>query len=710
MNWNIVAFVALNLALAPLLLTAAEAQPQEGHCDDQYLWLEDVTGQKALDWVGQRNQESMAELAESQDFLNTRTRLQAIFDSDDRIAYVDKIGPYYYNFWKDSKNPKGLWRRTTLESYKTESPQWEILLDLDALGAAEKEGWVWQGASILKEGGYRHALLSLSRGGADASVIREFDIETRTFVVDGFNLPEAKGDASWLNKDALLVATDFGPGTMTTSGYPRIVKLWKRGTPLEKAVTVFEGQPTDMIVGAYVDDTKGFERTFIFKMPSFYTRETFLYAADGALKKIQLPDDATMAVWREWLLVRPRTPWTVGTQTFPAGSLVATDFRAFLDGKQEMTLLFSPEQNQSLRAFSATKRFLILNVIEDVQNRLTVLTPAPGKWIPAPMTGVPEFSTLAVRPIDHEESDDYWMDVTGFLTPTSLYMGSVGKQPALLKQTPPLYNAQNLEVSQHFVASKDGTRIPYFQVSKKGMPLDGSTPTLLYGYGGFEISLMPSYNPGVGAAWLEKGGAYVVANIRGGGEYGPAWHQAALKANRMRAYEDFAAVATDLVERKVTSVPHLGMQGGSNGGLLMGNMLTHFPHLAAAIVCQVPLLDMKRYSKLLAGASWMAEYGDPDKPEEWEFIKSFSAYHNVKADTKYPPTLFMTSTRDDRVHPGHARKMMAKMKDMGHDVRYYENIEGGHGGAADNKQRAHMWALAFQFLWQKLNPASPTQN
>ncbi len=695
------------LGLVVLMTGTAFAGSTEGtkvkeSDSDPFLWLEEVLGEKALTWVKERNEATMKELGGGEAFTQLRDRLQAIYDSDDRIPYVVKHGEWLYNFWRDAQNPKGLWRRTTFQSYRTQEPKWEVLLDLDALSKAEGESWVWQGASILREGGYRHVLLSLSRGGADASVVREFDLSTKSFVADGFNLPEAKGEASWINKDAVYVATDFGPGSMSTSGYPRMVKVWKRGTPLSRAGLVYEGQTTDMTVSAAYDDTPGFERHLVYRFLAFYATEVFLRAQDGLLMKVDVPLDAEVGFWREWLLVKPRSPWNVGGQEYQAGSLLAAKFDDFMVGKRELTVLFQPTPSSSLEGYSVTRHYLVLNVLEDVKNRLTVLTPAPGQWIPAPMAGAPLFSTVGVRAVDPDESDEYWMDVAGFLTPPSMYHGLLGRTPEVLKQTPAFFDASGLEVSQHFATSKDGTKVPYFQVSPKGMTMDGTAPTLLSGYGGFEISLLPQYSAGVGAAWLAKGGVYVVANIRGGGEYGPSWHQAALKANRFRAYEDFAAVAADLVERKVTSVAHLGIQGGSNGGLLMGNMLTQFPELFGAIVCQAPLLDMQRYSKLLAGASWMAEYGDPDKPEEWSFIQTFSPYHNVKAGAKYPPVLFMTSTRDDRVHPGHARKMMARMMEMAYDVRYFENIEGGHGGAADNKQRAHMWALAFTFLWQKV--------
>jgi len=680
--------------------TAAEDVARAPVPEDRYLWLEDVTGEKALDWVRARNAES-AKALETGDFAAQEKRLLDILDSDARIPYVEKLGRWYYNFWRDARNPRGLWRRTTLEEYRKEHPAWETVIDLDALDAAEKENWVWHGADCLRPE-YRRCLLSLSRGGADAAVTREFDLETKAFVKDGFSLPEAKSNTGWLDADTLYVGTDFGPGSMTTSGYPRIAKVWKRGTPLAAAETLYEGKADDMVAFAYRDPTKGFERDFVHREITFYTNETFL-RRDGKLVRIEKPDSANVTVHRDLLLIQLRDDWTVGGKTYPGGALLATDFEGFLRGERQIDVLFEPTERRSLAGFGPTLNHVLVNELDNVRSRVYVLSRRNGKWTREPLPGVPEFGTVSASAVDEDESDDYFMNVTDYLSPTSLFLGTAGKgAPERLKQLPALFDARGLAVAQHEVLSKDGTRIPYFEVARSGLTLDGRNPTLLYGYGGFEIPEVPLYSPGQGAAWLERGGVYVVANIRGGGEFGPKWHQAALKANRPKAYEDFIAVAEDLVRRKVTSTPHLGIRGGSNGGLLMGNMLTMRPDLFGAIVCQVPLLDMRRYNVLLAGASWMEEYGNPDDPKEWEFIRTFSPYHNVRAGVRYPPTLFMTSTRDDRVHPGHARKMAALMRDAGQDVLYYENIEGGHGGAADNKQAAHMNALAYAFLWQRL--------
>ncbi len=676
------------------------------HADDPFLWLEDVEGERALAWVRERNAETESLMAMDETFTRLERDLRDVLDSDARIPYVSKLGAHYYNFWRDGSNPRGIWRRTTLNEYKKAEPAWETLIDLDALNEAEGENWVWHGADCLKPE-YRRCLVSLSRGGADADVTREFDLVDKTFVKDGFFRPESKGGMTWIDGDHVYVHTDFGPGSTTESGYPRLVKLWRRGTPLDDAALVFEGRPEDVSVYAARDHTAGYERDFVRRAIGFYEAELYL-RRDEELIEIEAPKSANKSVHREWLLLELREPYSVDGKSWPSGALIATHFEAFLEGKRDFVALFEPTRHESLAGHRWTRNHLLLNVLDDVKNRLYVLTPpgGSGTWKREPLSGVPAIGTISAWGVDDEESDDYFLTVNDYLTPPTLMLGKVGAEPEILKTTPAFFDASPFEVSQYFATSRDGTRVPYFMVAPKTMNLDGSNPTLLYGYGGFEVSLTPNYAPLMGRGWLSAGGVYVVANIRGGGEYGPAWHQAALRENRMRAYEDFAAVADDLVERGVTKPRRLGIQGGSNGGLLMGNMLTHYPEKFGAVLCQVPLLDMKRYHRLLAGASWMAEYGDPDDPEQWTFIRTFSPYQNVDAEADYPPVLFTTSTRDDRVHPGHARKMMASMAAQGHDVHYYENIEGGHGGAADNAQLAHMQALGYRFLQLRLMAGS----
>ncbi|WP_413975697.1 prolyl oligopeptidase family serine peptidase [Stenotrophomonas acidaminiphila] len=679
-------------------LSGAVMAADEGK--DTYAWLEDVTGDKPLAWVKEQNAKAEARLAQSPQFKEMEAGIRAVLDSDAKIPGVEKIGDYYYNFWKDKQHERGVWRRTTLVEYRKAEPLWETVLDLDALNKAEGENWVWHGANCLRPQ-YTRCLIALSRGGADADVTREFDVARKEWIKDGFFRPEAKGGLGWIDQDNVFVYTDFGDGTMTTSGYPRVVKRWKRGTPMSAATPVYEGTPQDMYIAAMHDDTPGFERDFVSRTIAFYNNELFLIGAGGALTKVDAPNSAEKGVRREWLTLELREPWTVGGKTYAAGSLLATKFDDFMAGKREFDVLFAPTDTTSLAGAAWARNHVVLNVLDDVKNRLKVLTHGKDGWSSSDFVGAPAFGTIGVGAVDPDESDAVWMTVTDYLTPTTLSLAQIGQQPEVLKTMPAFFDASGKVIEQHFATSKDGTRVPYFVVHGKDMKLDGSNPTLLYGYGGFEISLTPSYSGGMGRAWLDKGGVYVVANIRGGGEYGPRWHQAALKQNRHKAYEDMAAVAQDLVSRRITSARHLGVQGGSNGGLLTGNMLTQYPELFGAVVVQVPLLDMKRYSHLLAGASWMAEYGNPDTAD-WEFIKTFSPYHLFDPAKDYPPVLFTTSTRDDRVHPGHARKMAARMIDAGKNVTYYENIEGGHGGAANNAQAAHMSALAYSFLWEQL--------
>ena len=698
-------FPFLSVQMAVMAQDPARQDASAESSEDPYVWLEEVLGEKALEWVKARNAIVKDRMETEPSFEKLRSDLLDILDSNARIPFVSKRGDYYYNFWRDKTNERGLWRRTSLEEYKKAEPKWEVVLDLDALAKSENENWVWKGASLLRPD-YQRALITLSRGGADANITREFDLKTRAFVQDGFKLPESKGSVSWVDIDHIFVSTDFGSGSMTDSGYPRTSKLWKRGTGLEQAKVVYEGKQDDMSVGAVHDDTPGFERNFVTRNIAFYNDELFWVKNSGDLVKIDAPNTANKSVYKSFLLLELREPWTIQARTYPAGALLVSDFESFIAGKRDMQVLFEPTQSTALSSVTTTKDYVVINVLEDVKNRIYVLKPTLESgtqvWSRESLVGAPAFGTVNVTAVDPDESNDYFMTSTDYLTPTTLSIGTIGTAPEELKRLPHFFDSTGLEISQHFASSADGTKVPYFMVAKKNLELTGQHPTLLYGYGGFEISLQPNYSATVGRAWLTQGGVYVVANIRGGGEYGPRWHQAALKDNRLRAYEDFAAVAKDLVARGVTSKDRLGVQGGSNGGLLVGNMVTLFPELFAAGVCQVPLLDMKRYNKLLAGASWMAEYGNPDYPDQWSFIRKFSPYQNVQASVRYPKVLFTTSTRDDRVHPGHARKMMAKMESQGHAVWYYENIEGGHGGAANNKQSAFMQALAYTFLKQEL--------
>ncbi|OAX64877.1 prolyl oligopeptidase family serine peptidase [Xanthomonas translucens] len=690
--------------LAGLIVSGTAAAKETAMSKDPYAWLEDVTGAKPLDWVKAQNAKTEARLSAQPGFQAREAGIREVLDSDAKIPTVQKIGPYYYNLWKDRAHERGLWRRTTLDEYRKPEPKWETVLDLDALNKAEGENWVWHSADCLRPD-YRRCLITLSRGGADADVTREFDLGSKQWVKDGFFRPEAKGGLSWIDADSVYLYTDFGAGSLTSSGYPRVVKQWKRGTPQQSASLVYEGKPEDMQIDATHDDTPGYERDFVSRTLAFYNDELYLRSADGSLRKVDAPNSARKRVHREWLTLQLREPWTVGGTTYPAGTLLAAKFDDFMAGKRAFRVLFAPTESTSLKEFKWTKSTLVLNVLDNVKSRLWVLTPGEGEWARAPFpVGDLAFGSIRVDAVDADENDQVWLTSTDFLTPTTLLLADVQRGPQsieALKAMPSFFDASKDAIEQHFAVSKDGTKVPYFLVRPKQLKLDGSHPTLLAAYGGFEISVTPFYSGGLGRGWLDQGGVYALANIRGGGEYGPRWHQAALKQNRHKAYEDMAAVAQDLAARKITSAKHLGVQGGSNGGLMAGNMLVQYPQLFGAAVVQAPLLDMKRYSHLLAGASWMDEFGNPDT-DDWTYIRTFSPYHLFDPKKAYPPVIFMTSTRDDRVHPGHARKMAAKMIDAGKDVTYYENTEGGHGGAANNAQAAHAQALEYGFLWERL--------
>ncbi|ULE35527.1 prolyl oligopeptidase family serine peptidase [Mycobacterium sp. IDR2000157661] len=672
-----------------------ERSREEQTDPDPYLWLEDIGSDDALDWVREHNEPTIARFGGDQ-FEQMRAEALEVLDTDARIPYVRRRGEFLYNFWRDADNPRGLWRRTTLESYRTEQPDWDVVIDVDELARVDDQNWVWAGAEVI-EPDYSLALVELSRGGADATVVREFDMQTRKFVTEGFTLPEAKSSVVWQDHDTVLVGTDFGDGSLTDSGYPRIVKRWKRGQPLEEAQTLFEGETADVSVSGGYDPTPGYERLLITRSVDFFNRYRYELRGDDLIQ-IDVPTDAGISVHRDWLLIRPRTDWTVGATTYPAGSLLAADYEQYLSGTVQFSVVFEPDAHSSLENYAWTRDHLVLITLVDVVSRVELVT--PGSWERAPIDGVPPNTNTVLVDAD-EYGHEIFLDASGFDTPSRLLWGHAGGVVSEIKRAPSFFDAADLEVSQHFVASADGTQIPYFVVGHRHQQAPG--PTLLNGYGGFEVANTPGYLGVLGRLWLSRGGTFVLANIRGGGEYGPTWHTQAMRENRHLVYEDFAAVATDLVERGITSVEQLGAQGGSNGGLLMGVMLTRYPELFGALVCSVPLLDMRRYHLLLAGASWMAEYGDPDDPDDWAFISKYSPYQNISSDRRYPPVLITTSTRDDRVHPGHARKMTAALEDAGQPVHYYENIEGGHGGAADNAQSAFRAALIYQYLWSVLS-------
>ena len=685
-----------------LALAAGLLSPVVSASEDPFLWLEEVEGERALEWAREQNAESLGYLRSHPLFEPIHERNREIYNSEERIAYPDQMGGQIYNFWRDAEHVRGIWRRTSPDAFRQEEPEWETIIDLDKLAEQEDENWGWAGGNC-RYPDYDLCLVSLSRGGADASVVREFDLRTQRFVEDGFELPEAKSATAWRDADSIFVGTDFGEGSLTDSGYPRITKLWRRGTPLEEAETVFEGNESDVGVWAFRawDGEKHYD--MIQQATSFYTRNYFVLR-DGAPKKLDLPEDAQFTGLLDGqVLVELKSDWKHADRTFSQGALLATAIDPLLAGEAEFEVLFEPTERSSIAGVSSTDNAFLVNILDNVVSRVVRFRHDADGWHRHEMD-MPSPGSIGIVSTD-DKTDTFYYTYTGFLTPSSLYeTDALEETEHLIKSQPAFFDPEGMRVDQYEATSADGTKIPYFVVKPRGFEANGENPTLLYGYGGFEVAMTPSYSGVTGTAWLDRGGVYVLANIRGGGEFGPRWHQAALKENRQRAYDDFIAVAEDLIDRDITSPEHLGIQGGSNGGLLVGATFVQRPDLFNAVVCQVPLLDMKRYHKLLAGASWMAEYGDPDKPEQWDYIKEYSPYQNVKEDADYPRVYFFTSTRDDRVHPGHARKMVARMKAMGHDVLYYENIEGGHGGAANLNQAALNSALSYTYLHDRLNP------
>ena len=667
--------------------------------DDPFAWLEEVQGEKALAWVKAHNGKSTALLEARPEYKPIFARTLEILDSKEKIPSPALLGETVYNFWKDDAHERGIWRRTSLASYRTPSPQWETVLDVDALAKADGKAWVFHGATCLPPANTR-CMLSLSVGGSDASVEREFDTGTRQFVPGGFSLPEAKSRVAWRDENTLWVGTDFGAGSLTTSGYPRIVKLWKRGTPLSAAKTVFEGRPEDVSSSGTSEILPDGRYDLVTRRPAFYRHESFLLL-DDRLVKVDVPEDAQLrSFFRDRLLFSLRSDWAVGGKTYRAGSLLAVGVDDLLRGVRRLDVLFEPSERVSLATVERTRDRILIRTLDNVRSRIAAISLVDGAWkrseIAIPGVGTASLSAAS------DQTDTFFFTYQDFSTPASLWLVEKGGEPANVKTMPAFFDASGLKVEQLEATSKDGTRIPYFVVKPRQFTTDGTAPTLLYGYGGFEISQLPSYNGPLGSAWLARGGVYVLANIRGGGEFGPAWHQASVKEHHIHNFEDFSAVARDLIARKIASPRHLGIMGGSQGGLLVGGTFTLYPELFHAVVAQVPLADMRRFNHLLAGASWMAEYGDPDKPEEWAYIQTWSPYELLKAEAKYPTPFYWTNTRDDRVHPAHARKMVAKLEAQGHPVYYFENTEGGHGSGAVNRQTATVTALQYAYLWMML--------
>ena len=673
--------------------------------DDPYLWLEEVEGDRALKWVHARNKECFDELEADERYGVFLSQAETLLNAKDRIPYGSIRGKYVYNFWQDAGHVRGIIRRTTPESYRLAKPEWETVLDIDALAKAEDENWVYKGTAWLAPD-YERCLIKLSRGGTDASVHREFDTVAKRFVEGGFALPEAKSGVTWLDRDTLLVGTNWGKGSLTESGYPRVAKRWKRGTPLAEATTIFEGRHEDIGIWPRVMDSGEETLALVDQSLTFFTGAYHVIGADGKLTRLPLQESADLAgFYAGRLLFTLREAWEVEGQSHAQGALLAINAAVFqATGKlPAIETVYTPDERTSIEGVTVSRSGLYVTLLQNVKGRILrfSVNPQSGRWSSKPVP-LPENGTVSISAAS-PHSETIFINYEDHVTPDRLSeFDAAANKFSTLKSLAARFDAGELEVHQHMARSADGTEVPYFVIHRRGLKPDGNTPTILYGYGGFEISLKPSYSATIGKLWLERGGAYAVANIRGGGEFGPRWHKAALKTKRQRAYDDFIAVGEDLAKRGITSPKHLGISGGSNGGLLVGAIFTQRPDLLNAVVCRVPLLDMIRYTKLLAGASWAAEYGDPEDPKMREAILRYSPYQNVFPDKKYPKVFIETSTKDDRVHPGHARKMVARMREQGHEVLYYENTEGGHAAGANLKQHARRYALEYVYFSRQL--------
>ena len=682
-----------SLAAAPLLIAATTA-------DDPFIWLEDIHGEQALEKVEAWNAATMKSLTGTPAFEVDRSRAKAIMDDPAQIAEPLKVmGDTVTNLWRDAEHPRGQWRETSLSSYLAGKPEWKVLIDVDALGKAEGKSWVWHNADCLAPE-YRRCLIALSPGGTDADVVREWDRTTGTFVKDGFEVPLGKSNVAWEEADTLLVGTDWGEGSMTDSGYPRIVRRWKRGTPLASAKLVKEGEQADISVQPFTHMDGDVRRVFVDRGTSFYRDQIFIQQPSGALVRTPLPETATQkGIVRGRMLAYLNEP----LGDFPAGSVVSWSVADMLAGRESAPrLVFKPGEGQSVTEVRTTDNAIWIHLLDDVAGKLIVLRPAAdGTRTPAEVT-LPDNATLAIG-ATADERDVAFVTAESFLQPPTLYAVSADTKVTALQSLPAKFDADQFTVEQAFATSKDGTKVPYFLARKKGT--DGPVPLLMHAYGGFRAAQTPTYlttqpyraGP-LALYWLEDGAAYVLANIRGGDEYGPAWHDAALREKRQNAYDDLYAVAEDLVRRGITTRGKIAVSGRSNGGLLAGVAMTQRPDLFGAAIIGSPLLDMKRYNQLLAGASWMAEYGNPDVPEDWAFISKYSPYQALKNGADYPAPFFYLSTEDDRVHPGHARKMAARLEEFGQPFYYHEYREGGHSVGSDHAEDAVRAALLHAYL------------
>ncbi len=691
---------ALAAAAMAVMVTVTMAK-----AEDPYLWLEGVEDEKALDWVREQNKRSLDVLENDPRFKGLYDDALSVLTSDARLPYGEIHNGQVYNFWQDKTHIRGLWRRASVDSYRSGDPEWETLIDFDELAKSEDRNWI-KGDIVCLSPEYRHCMVELSDGGKDAAYWREFDLETKSFVDGGFYLPEAKSWLAWRDENTLLVGTDWGEGSLTTSGYPREVRRWTRGGDADSAQSIMTVSVDDVWVFPIAEHDGDDAYEFALRGPSFFEREYNLVGADGALTKLPLPLNVDMqGVMDGRAIFLLREAWEHNSETYAQGSVVAYA----LDGGSVETVMNAAE-NQSIENVQLGKSNIVVQYLEDVVGKAArVSRDKNGRWkakeIKLPDNGVVNIVSAGGG------TDDAMISFESMTTPETLYYVTAKNKTEKIVETPPFYDATGVVVEQRFATSADGTKVPYFIMGQDAVLKQGNAPTVQYGYGGFLASILPSYyeDPSrpqhgalAGLMWVKRGGVLVLSNIRGGSEYGPRWHEAALKENRQRSFDDFIAISEDLIETGVTSPEKLGIIGRSNGGLLMGAMLTQRPDLYAAIDIGVPLFDMKRYNKLLAGASWMGEYGNPDIPEEWAYISEYSPYQNLKADAGYPKVLLYTSTKDDRVHPGHARKAAAKLADLGYDFYYYENIEGGHGGTANQDQLAYRTALEYIYFVRQL--------
>ena len=686
----------------PMADDAAASEPFEGE-NDPFIWLEEARSVPALSWVRSENTRVDQTLGADPRFAALKAEALAILDSEDRIPYVG-FTPYgLVNFWQDAKNPKGLLRLTTLESYRTDSPQWETILDIDQLARDEGREWVYHGMSCLPPEG-RRCMVGLSDGGKDADELREFDMESRSFVEDGFFLAESQGGTSWIDENTLLDSRDFGEGTLTESLYPFITREWTRGTLIEDAPEVFRGEASDVSAGAILlrDATGTIQARAAYRGLSFHDRAYYLQRG-AEWVRLDMPEKSGLfGIVDGHILFSTDVPWTTGGTTYPADSIVAAELEAWKADPNgaAKSLVWAPGERQTKQGASITANSMFVNLLDNVRGQVLRFDYEGGEWV-SRRVALPDNATVGVA-ASADDSDEIMYSVTDFLTPSTLYYSDGSSAPEVLKTSPARFDGEGMEVEQFEAVSKDGTRIPYFLVKPKGMVMDGTTATLLSGYGGFQVPRLPGYLGTTGKLWLERGGAYVLGNMRGGGEFGPEWHQTAIRENKQRTWDDFIAIAEDLVARGITSPEHLGIQGGSQGGLLVGTAFTQRPDLFNAAIVQIPLFDMLRYHEIGRGASWIGEYGDPRIAEQRGWIEPYSPYQKLTAETDFPTPFYITSTADDRTHPAHGRKAAARMNQMGQAYYYYEDMTGGHSGGVDNDQRAKLLALQNVYLMQQL--------